>query len=86
MNAEEMAKKGFYLVKSVIQHRYCQGWRFVILSEGFGVEKAAWEPFSAFVLPEGRLNSLLVDSLSHNNLRELLRVAETLASQEKPRD
>ena len=23
MNAEEMAKEGFYLVKSVIQHRYC---------------------------------------------------------------
>ena len=28
MNAEKMAKEGFYLVKSVIQHRYRQGWRF----------------------------------------------------------
>ena len=26
MNAQEMAKDGFYLVKSVIRHRYCQGW------------------------------------------------------------
>ena len=28
MNAEEMAKEGFYLVKSVLRHRYRQGWRF----------------------------------------------------------
>ena len=27
MNAEEMAKEGFYLVKSVIGHRCRQGWR-----------------------------------------------------------
>ena len=33
MNAEEMAKEGFYLVKSVIQHRYCQGWLFLTLWE-----------------------------------------------------
>ena len=58
-NAEEMAKKGFYLVKSLLRHRYRQGWRFLTLWEGFGVEEATWEPFSAFVLPEGRLNSVL---------------------------
>ena len=31
MNAEEMAKEGFYLVKSVLRHRYRQGWRFLTL-------------------------------------------------------
>ena len=73
-------------MKSVIQHRYRQGWRFVNHWEGFGVEEATWEPFSAFVLPEGRLNSVLVDYLSQNNLGEFLRLAETLASQKNPRD
>ena len=48
--------------------------------------EATWEPFSAFVLPEGRLNSVLVDYLSHNNLGELLKLAETLASPKNPRD
>ena len=86
MNAQERAKEGFYLVKSVIRHRYRQGWRFLTLWEGFGVEEATWEPFCAFVLPEGRLHSVLVDYLSENNLGELLRLAETLASQKKPRD
>ena len=86
MNVEEMAKEGFYLLKLVIRHRYRQGWRFVTLWEEFGVEEATWEPFSAFALPEGRLNSVPVDYLSQNNLGELLRLAETLASQKKPRD
>ena len=75
-----------YLVRSVLHHRYRQGWRFLTLWEGFGVEEATWEPFSAFVLPEGRLNSVLVDYLSQNNLGELLRLAETLASKTKARD
>ena len=85
MNAEEMTKEGFYLVKSVIRHCYRQGWRFVTLWEGFRVVEATCEPCSAFVLPEGRLNSVLVDYLSQNNLGELLRLAETRASQKKPR-
>ena len=86
MNEEEMAKEGFYLVKSVLRHPYRQCWRFLTLWEGFGVEEATWEPFSAFVLPEGHLNSVLVDYLSQNNLGELLRLAETLASKSKARD
>ena len=86
MNAEEMAKEGFYLLKFVIRHRYCQWWRFLTLWERFGVQAATWEPFSAFVLPEGCLYSVLVDYSSQNNLGELLRLAETLASQKKPRD
>ena len=35
MNAEEMAKEGFYLVKSVLRHRYRQGLGFLTLWEGF---------------------------------------------------
>ena len=86
MNAEKMAKEGLYLVKSVIGHHYRQGWRFLTLWEGFGIEEATWEPVPAFMLPEGRLNSVLVDYLSQNNLGELLRLAETLASQKEPGD
>ena len=31
MNAEETAKEGLYLVKSIIRPRYRQGWRFLTL-------------------------------------------------------
>ena len=73
-------------MKFVIRHRCRQAWRFLALWEEFGVEEAIWESFSVFVLPEGRLNSVLVDYLSRNNLGKLLRLAETLAYQMKPRD
>ena len=73
-------------MKSVLRYRYCQGWRFLTLWEGFGVKEATLGFFSAFVLPEGRLNSVLVDYLSQNNLAELLRLAETLLSKTKARD
>ena len=39
-----------------------------------------------FILPEGRLNSVLVDYVSQNNLAELLRLAETHASKTEARD
>ena len=45
MNAAEMAKEGFYLVKSVIRHRYRQGWRFLTLREGLELRKLPWSPF-----------------------------------------
>ena len=54
---------------------------------GKGLEwrRVPGNPFAAFVLPEGRLNSVLVHYLSKNNLGELLKPAETLASQKEPR-
>ena len=39
MKAEEMAEEGFYLVKSVIRHRYRQGWK------GVELKKLSWNPF-----------------------------------------
>ena len=84
-NAEEMAKEGLHMVKSIVRHRYRQGWRFLTRLEGFRVEEATWESFPAFVPTEGRLNSVVVDHLSQNNLGELLRLGEMLASQKKPR-
>ena len=71
-NAEEMTNEGFYMVKSVLRHSYRQGWRFLTRWEGFGVKEATWEPFSAFVLPEGRLNSVLVDYVSRTTLMSCL--------------
>ena len=73
-------------MKSVLRHRYRQDSRFLTLWEVFGVEEATWEPFSAFVLPEVCLNSVLVDYLSQNNLSDLVRLAETLAPKTKARD
>ena len=74
-----MAKESFYLVKSVLRHCYCQGWRFLTLWEGYGMDEATWDACSAFLLPDGCLNFVVVEFLSQNNLGELLRLAKLLA-------
>ena len=40
-----MAKEGFYLVKSVLRHCYCQGCSFLTLREGYGVDEDACSAF-----------------------------------------
>ena len=74
-----MAKDGFYLVTLILHHCYYQGWRFLTLWEGYGEDEATMDAYSAFHLPAGRLNSVVVEYLFHNNLGELLRLAELLA-------
>ena len=86
MNAQAVSQEGLYMVRSILRHRYRQGWRFLTLWETYGMGRATWEPFSAFVLPEGRLNTVLVDYLFQNNPGELLRLVKTLASHKKPGD
>ena len=86
MDAEEITKEGFYMVKFILRHRYRQGLLFLTFSEGLRVQEATWVPFSALLFPEGCLNSVLVYYLSQNNLGELLRLPERLASQKKPTD
>ena len=43
------------------------------------MDEATWESCSAFLLPHGRLNSVVVEYLSWNNLSEMLRLVELLA-------
>ena len=54
MNTDGMAKEGFCMLMSIFRHGYGQGWQFLTLCEGFGVEEATPELFPAFVLPEGQ--------------------------------
>ena len=50
------------------------------------METSTSKPPSSFVQPDGRLNSILVHYFSHNNLKKLLKLAETLASRSKPKN
>ena len=62
-------------MKSLLRHCYYQG-HTLPLWEGYGMGEATWEYCSAFLLPNGRLNSVVVEYLSENNLGELPRLAE----------
>ena len=54
-----------------------QGWKFLTLSEGYGVSEATWEPMSAFIQPKGGINPVFRSYLVDSNVGQLLTRAET---------
>ena len=57
-DAKEMHAQGNYLVESILQACYKQGWRFLVKWQGYGTADSTWEPVKAFVLDGGRLNEV----------------------------
>ena len=57
-NAKEMHAQGNYLVESILQARYKQGWRFWVKWHGYGTADSTWEPVEAFVLDGRRVNEV----------------------------
>ena len=55
MTAEEIAVHGYYVVAGIARHKYKQGWKFLTLSDGYGLSQATWEPMSAFIQPDGSI-------------------------------
>ena len=46
MTAEEMAVDGYYVGTGKAEQEWKQGWKFLTLSENYGVSEATWEPMS----------------------------------------
>ena len=57
-DVKEMHAQGKYLVESILQARYKQGWRFLVKWQGYGTADSTWEPMRAFVLDGGRVNEV----------------------------
>ena len=57
-DAKEMHAQGNYLVESILQVRYKQGWLFVVEWQGYGTADSTWEPAKAFVLDGGHVNEV----------------------------
>ena len=83
MTADEMAVDGYYVVASMARHEHKQGWKFLTLCDGFGLSEATWEPMSAFIQPDGSINSISRSYLVENNEGQLLTRAETLSKRKR---
>ena len=83
MTADEMAVDGYYVVAGIARHEYKQGWKFLTLWDGHGLSEATWEPMSAFIQPDGSINSIFHSYLVENNEGQLLTRAETLSQRKK---
>ena len=83
MTADEMAVDGYYPVAGIARHEYKQGWKFLTLWDGYGLSEATWEPTSAFIQPDGRINPIFRSYLVKNNEGQLLTRAETLSQRKR---
>ena len=83
MTAYEMAVDGYYVAAGIARHEYRQGWKFLILWDGYGLSEATWDPVSAFIQPEGSINPIFRSYLVENNERQPLTRAETLSQRKK---
>ena len=47
MSPAEQEALGVYNVARIVKHKFQQGWKFLVVWEGFPVSAATWEPMSA---------------------------------------
>ena len=57
-DAKKMHTQSNYLVESILQARYKQGWRFLVNWQGCGTADSTREPVKAFMLDGGRVNEV----------------------------
>ena len=75
MTPAEQETLGFYNVEKIIKHKFQQGWKFLVVWEGFPVSAATWEPISAFIHPNGSVNTLFKEFCVERGLTEILKKA-----------
>ena len=83
MTADGMAVDGYYVVAGIAGHGYKQGWKFLTPWDRYGLSEVSWEPMSAFIQPDGRINPIFRSYLVDNNEGRLLTRAETLSQRKK---
>ena len=77
MTPQEQADLGYYNVFKILKHKFQQGWKFLVQWENFPVSASTWEPISAFVLPNGSVNSIFKEYCEERGLQSILK--KTLA-------
>ena len=75
MSPEEQEALGFYNVSKIIKHKFQQGWKFLVVREGFPISAATWEPITAFLLPNGSVNCIFKKYCEERGLADLLKEA-----------
>ena len=64
-----------YRVKSIIEHKWRNGFKFLVWWEGFPPDQATWEPPKHFVSPNGAVNLHFKNYCLNNGLEAVLRRA-----------
>ena len=76
----EHRQRGYYMVESILNHRYRQGYQFLTKWETFSVQESTWEPLKNFIQEDGCINSVLKDYCASHQLDRAFKQALNLAS------
>jgi hypothetical protein len=80
MTKEEQQAKGYFTIEAILQHRYKQGWRFLVKWKDYALKESTWEPLNCFVLDGGRVNSTFSDYCHRNGIPQLLAKAQAMST------
>ena len=72
MTVDEQAALGYYNVAKIIKHKFQNGWKFLVVWEGFPISASTWEPITAFLLPNGSVNSIFKEYCETHDLSNVL--------------
>ena len=80
----EMQQSGHFLVARILQHKYQNGWRFLVKwAEPFTIADCTWEPLESFVIGKNRLNDVFEEYCLQHQLREALGIAQRRAARKE---
>jgi len=82
-NAQEHEAVGYYIVESILKHKFSNGYYFLTKWENFPICDSTWEPIKQFVLPNGSINPALQAYCSEKRLHTAWRKALALSDRKK---
>ena len=75
----EHNKQGYFFVERILKHKYKHGFHFLTKWQEYPVNDSTWEPISAFVQPNGQINTQFQHYCQENNLDRAYRKALELS-------
>ena len=70
---ENVSEDGYFMVESILKHKFRQGWSFLTKWENFPVSASTWEPPRSFVLPDGRVCEPFKEYCKAKGLNSILK-------------
>ena len=75
----EHHKRGFFLVESILKHKFKQNYQFLTKWSNFPIEDATWEPIQSFIQPNGFINETFKEYCRAQGLDRAYRQALKLS-------
>ena len=69
VSQNDVLPQGYYMVESILKHKFEQGWKFLTKWENFPVSSSTWEAPRAFKLGKNLWNEVFIQYCTQNGLQ-----------------